>query len=454
MEIKNNENLIDNLIINKIPSKNIFEQMLQQGKINDNELYLIQDDDINYYKNNFKVNQGQTAFTIPYTFKDNKTINAFYNGILMIENVNYEINNNTLQFIGFTGTADDNLTLIISNAAPMLDITDQLTNIQNGIQQIQQTKQDGINELNNIIQNGLQDIETNARNAVQKINNKIQEIPEDMSQVLYKTKKNTMAKNSRITMYNNYIPTNDMDIATKKYVDTNIPVTVTKTDKINIFTSTGKIIMDQSYEPTTDNDLIDKKYLDKQIKKAIPAFSNGPILIEEDTIFVPSDYGITIGDKIQVICIGGGGGGSDYAAGDAQQPSYIQGDYGCGGGGIDSTKNSYGYETGAGGGGGSGYLVKKEITVDTDSIPITIGQGGNAQTSGTPTAFGSYFMANAGTSGSSGRGAGISGEAGIGGHNGILGYQGAGAGWTVKSYSVTDSSGTLHKGSGAVFIWY
>ena len=49
MEIKNNEKLTETLVINKVPSKKIFNQMIEQGLVNDDELYVITDNETPFY---------------------------------------------------------------------------------------------------------------------------------------------------------------------------------------------------------------------------------------------------------------------------------------------------------------------------------------------------------------------------------------------------------------------
>lgn len=65
MEIKNNEKLTETLVINKVPSKKIFNQMIEQGLVNDDELYVITDNETQFYKYNIKCKKGQSSFTIP-----------------------------------------------------------------------------------------------------------------------------------------------------------------------------------------------------------------------------------------------------------------------------------------------------------------------------------------------------------------------------------------------------
>ena len=223
--------------------------------------------------------------------------------------------------------------------------------------------------------------------------------------------------------------------------------------------------MADGYAPSNDGDIANKKYVDQQVKATIPAYSNS-VLFEKNGIFNPATYSLGVGDKIQVICIGGGGSGggtktySGFAAGGSS------GDYGCGGAGSD-TDETYSYEgnnvTGTGtvyfrgGSGERGNLTKTIVTLDsTNTIPVTIGAGAAATTksagaTGGTTSFGNYLTATGGRGG--GKGYGYYDE------ENRKWYYSDGvsykrAGWTVKSYISQDSSGALGKGSGAVYIFY
>lgn len=258
----------------------------------------------------------------------------------------------------------------------------------------------------------------------------------------------------------------DLDDALKQTIqdagNITLPEGIVQNNIVNTFTADGKITMAEGYTPSADGDVANKKWVEQQVKSAVPTFSNGPILFESSGTFNPTTYNLTTGDQIQVICIGGGAGGY---AGTAAGGSSRGGDYGCGGNGKDrysryEENSRIIYYYGATGGGGSGYLTKKLVTLDsTSSIPITIGAGGNRSQNGGSTSFGGYLIAEGGKTGTNndGRGHGESenaknGKGGAGGHPGSESL--GGAGWTVKSYIVQDTSGSLHKGSGAVFIWY
>lgn len=264
----------------------------------------------------------------------------------------------------------------------------------------------------------------------------------------------------------NKVSESDLDDALKQTIEDasniQLPEGIVQNNIVNTFTADGKITMADGYAPSNDGDVANKKWVEQQVKSAVPAFSNGPILFEKSGTFNPATYNLTAGDQIQVICIGGGAGGYGN---DAAGASSVGGDYGCGGNGRsrysrydENSRTTWYY--GATGGGGSGYLTKKLVTLDsTASIPVTIGTGGKASSNGGTTSFGKHLTAEGGKTGTDNDGSGHgesenakNGTGGAGGHSasGLYG----GVGWTVESYIVQNTSGSLNKGSGAVFIWY
>lgn len=271
----------------------------------------------------------------------------------------------------------------------------------------------------------------------------------------------------------NKVSESDLDDALKQTIEDasniQLPEGIVQNNIVNTFTADGKITMADGYAPSNDGDLVNKKYVDTQIKATVPAYSNGPILFEANGTFNPSTYNLKVGDKIQVLCIGGGAGGhygrcyQDSDAGkDAGTCTY--GDYGCGGeGGYAKTtiaEQNDAWMCGSGGDGGGGFLTKAIVTLDsTDAVTITIGQGGKgASVGGTPTAggttsFGAYLSAEGGKIGTAGSGSEIYKD--YYGDNGSGGQGYTATGWCVESYSVqTANNSSTHKGSGAVFIWY
>lgn len=232
----------------------------------------------------------------------------------------------------------------------------------------------------------------------------------------------------------------------------------------------------------------------------VAKFSQGPLIITTSQTLDLSQYGLKVGDQINVVVIGGGGGGggginSDHTGGgrDNRTKANNGRGYGAGGGGSVGI-----YDTGAGGGGGAcGAITAKTITLTSLIVVVTIGimgyggsldevsgtSTGNGGNGGT-TSFGAYLSAaggkggNGGNVGHGGNGAGAKGQ--HNGGNGGKGYMktdpygggGGAGGWIVESITVfsgTDGSdassggtdgaggtpnGIANAGDGAVFIWW
>lgn len=206
----------------------------------------------------------------------------------------------------------------------------------------------------------------------------------------------------------------------------------------------------------------------------IAKFSQGPVLITSSQTVDLSQYGLRVGDQINVVCVGGGGGGgaggssSSNKGGDAGKggagsewyDSWAEryqgtggggGGGGYGGGGGGGGCNSSGGSIGGSSGGGSGYLSYKTITLTSTSVAVTIGAGGAGGNNGNgkdggATSFGSYISAAGGKGGLFYAKGGAAG--GVGGHNGGQGSSstsypgggGGGGGWIIES-------ATVHTGS-------
>lgn len=194
MEIKNNEKIIDSLVINKVPSRKIYNQMVKQGKINNDEIYIINKEDDLPYKYNFIAQEGDSSFTFPFTVENPEDLNIFFNGLLMTKDINYTIQNNQIILIDFTTEANDNITIL---------------NIR------------GV-EPENYSSNLVADLQAIKNTAITEIDQKLAQLPEDMNELLRTTKNNIMSTNSKITMDSSYSPIATGDITTKKYVDQQI----------------------------------------------------------------------------------------------------------------------------------------------------------------------------------------------------------------------------------------
>ena len=212
--------------------------------------------------------------------------------------------------------------------------------------------------------------------------------------------------------------------------------------------------------------------------------TRGPYIISSTMTFNAATIGLMVGDRLNVICIGGGaggggGGGSDEGgSGDDGQPGGTSGGYGSGGSGGAGYNRGYDYG-GSGGGGGSGYAAANTITLQSLTVPVTIGargsggRGGSGYrgsngTNGGATSFGTYLSAAGGSyghygepgsseySGGAGGAGGNSGSAGTNGGYGIHPQGGlGGAGYISSEYPNIVSSRSPTLGiNGAVILWY
>lgn len=150
-------------------------------------------------KYTFDVNADQTIFTIPFNFSDSSTLTIYYNGIMIQETENYTINGNTITLNGWKGKQGDFLTVMGIEGAAGINVDEDIVRIQ-----------------------------TELNKALEKINSSTENL-------IYKNKSNIMTKDGKITMDNTYVPTADMDLATKKYVDNATPPTVGTTTDYSIY---------------------------------------------------------------------------------------------------------------------------------------------------------------------------------------------------------------------------
>lgn len=153
----------------------------------------------------FTATAGQSTFTIPFDFEDSSALTIYYNGIMMRETDNYTVSGKVITLAGFTAEAGDYLTVMGIEGAAAIDFGKEA---EDAIKQIQTIKTSAINEINTV-----------KTKTIKEINDLVATLPSDTSNIMFMNKTNTMAANSKITMYNTYTPSANGDIATKKYVD-------------------------------------------------------------------------------------------------------------------------------------------------------------------------------------------------------------------------------------------
>lgn len=203
MSLNSTSKDIISLKINKVPSKTIYQQMYNEGLIETDQLYLVEGTDLNKFT--FTAEENQSTFTIPFEFEDSGALTVYYNGVMMKENDNYTITNNTITLVDWSASKGDYITVMGIEAAAAIDIDEKINLIQQTADNAKKT------------------MDTKVIEAIQQIDDKLATIPDDVTQAIYKNKSNTMTKDGRITMDSTYVPTADMELATKKYVDNSTP---------------------------------------------------------------------------------------------------------------------------------------------------------------------------------------------------------------------------------------
>lgn len=222
---------ISSLKINKVPSAAVYNKMVAQNLINDDELYLVQETEHVINKYTFTATAGQSTFTIPFDFDDSSALTVYYNGVMMKETDNYTVSGKVITLAGFTAEAGDYLTVMGIEGAAAIDFgqeaIDAIAEInatkKSATTEINTTKKSATTEINGIKTSAINEINTVKTDTIKRINDVVAELPQDLSSIMFTNKTNTMAANSKITMHNTYSPSASGDVATKQYVDNHVP---------------------------------------------------------------------------------------------------------------------------------------------------------------------------------------------------------------------------------------
>lgn len=179
----------------------------------------------------FTATAGQSTFTIPFDFEDSSALTIYYNGVMMKETDNYTVSGKVITLAGFTAEAGDYLTVMGIEGAAAIDfgkdaekaIAEINATKKSATTEINTTKESATTEINDIKTSATNEITTVKTKAIKDINDLIATLPSDTTSLMFVNKTNTMAANSKITMDSKYTPSDDYDIATKKYVDQHVP---------------------------------------------------------------------------------------------------------------------------------------------------------------------------------------------------------------------------------------
>ena len=158
---------ISSLKINKVPSAAVYDKMVAQNLINDDELYIVQETEHVINRFTFTATAGQSTFTIPFDFEDSSALTVYYNGIMMKETDNYTVSGKDITLVGFTAEAGDYLTVMGIEGAAAIDFGEEATN---AIAQMNTAKSETITAINNIKSQASTEINTVKSQASTEIN--------------------------------------------------------------------------------------------------------------------------------------------------------------------------------------------------------------------------------------------------------------------------------------------
>lgn len=227
MALTNTLKQISSLKINKIPSATIYNKMVEQNKVNDDELYLVQETEHVINKFTFTATEGQTTFTIPFDFEDSSALTVYYNGVMMKETDNYTISDSTITLVDFAAEADDYITVMGIEGAAAVDYSKEAAD---AITEIKQVATETIVSINTVKDKAIDEID----DKLKEVDDKLEELPQDTTYIMYTNKTNTMASSGKITMDSSFVPST-YDLVTKKYVDDSKPSIVGTTTNYPIY---------------------------------------------------------------------------------------------------------------------------------------------------------------------------------------------------------------------------
>ena len=153
----------------------------------------------------FTAKANQNTFTIPFDFDDSSALTLYYNGIMLKETDHYTVKGKVITLNGWTSEANDYLAVMGIEGAAAINVDEKVAQIQEAVDNAEIT------------------INNKVSSAIKQIDDKLTTVPDDVTQAVYKNKSNIMTADGRITMDSSYVPTADMELATKKYVDNATP---------------------------------------------------------------------------------------------------------------------------------------------------------------------------------------------------------------------------------------
>ena len=230
MAINNTLQLVEKLTINKVPSEELFQQMISSGVVKEDELYLVENGSEIIYKEWITTSQ-ENSFVIPFTLSNEElsSIEVFYNGLMLISGENYTISNNIIELLGWSTNIEDSIILCSDTLCAGIEFwgngpsfLDQIrTRVNEIVQNLENIKSNGLSSLNTLNETNKETFNELITNSKQEVNNIMQPIPSDWNNLVYNNENNQMGLRGKLIMDQNYAPTEEQDLLTKKYVDDN-----------------------------------------------------------------------------------------------------------------------------------------------------------------------------------------------------------------------------------------
>lgn len=230
MAINNTLQNVKRLTINKVPSEELFQQMIASGVVKNDELYLVENGSEIIYKE-WTTTSQENSFIIPFTLsnEEQSSIEVFYNGLMLINGKHYTISNNTIELLSWSTNAEDSIVLCSDILCAGIEFwgngssfLEQIrTRVNEIVQNLENIKSNGLSSLNNLDKTNKENFNELTANSEQEINNIMVPIPSDWNNLVYNNENNQMGLRGKLIMDQSYMPINEQDLITKKYVDDN-----------------------------------------------------------------------------------------------------------------------------------------------------------------------------------------------------------------------------------------
>ena len=148
---------------------------------------------------------------------------------MLINGKHYTISNNTIELLGWSTNAEDSIVLCSDILCAGIEFwgngssfLEQIrTRVNEIVQNLENIKSNGLSSLNNLDKTNKENFNELTANSEQEINNIMAPIPSDWNNLVYNNENNQMGLRGKLIMDQSYMPINEQDLITKKYVDDN-----------------------------------------------------------------------------------------------------------------------------------------------------------------------------------------------------------------------------------------